>query len=125
MFFSFVSHEFCGTSTAFPNNIKFTISPLSYSTLLSYILITWNHSGSDASLLAYPSRTNLIKDSVWGVKKCHIKSIKDIRSIIIKFKYKYVHDWDLKSNIFVEYFDESGFFGVFYFFVISYYIFVT
>ena len=40
LFFSFASHEFWETLTAFPNKIKFTISPLSHSPLLIYFLIT-------------------------------------------------------------------------------------
>ena len=44
-----------------------------------------NLSGFDAALLAYPSRTNLTKYSVWEVGKCHIKSIKGIKSITVSF----------------------------------------
>ena len=39
----------------------------------------------DTALLAHPSRTNLTKDSVWEVKKWHIKSVKDIKSITVRY----------------------------------------
>ena len=51
-------------------------------TSLSFFLIT--RSVFDVVLLAYPSRTNLTKDSAAEVEKLHIKSIKDIKSIIVR-----------------------------------------
>ena len=77
LFFSFASHEFWGTSTAFPSNAKFAISPLSHCPLLSYFLIN--------QIILRLMLPCLTKDSVWGVEKCHIKSIKDTRSIIVRF----------------------------------------
>ena len=44
-----------------------------------------NHCVFDIALLAYLSRTNLTKDSAAEVEKLHIKSIKDIKSIIVRF----------------------------------------
>ena len=44
-----------------------------------------NLSGFDAALLAYLSETNLTKDSVLEVGKWLIKSIEDIKSIIVRF----------------------------------------
>ena len=66
LFFSFASHEFWGTSTAFPSNTKFTISLLSHSPLLIYFLIT------------------------------HIKSMKDIRSITVRFMLRHLR---MSSNL--------------------------
>ena len=44
-----------------------------------------NLCGFDAALLAYLSETNLTKDSVLEVGKWLIKSIEDIKSIIVRF----------------------------------------
>ena len=82
LFFSFASHAFWRTSTTFPNNIKFTISPLSHSPFLIYFLITLLILG-----LMLPWLT---KDWVWVVEKCHIKSIKDIRSITVTFMLRHL-----------------------------------
>ena len=74
-FFPFASLEFWGTSAAFPNNSNFAY----------FFSNNSNHSLFDVALLAYPSKTNLTKDSAAEVEKLHIKSIKDIKSIIVRF----------------------------------------
>ena len=70
LFFSFASHEFWGTSIVLGAIV----------TLLSFFLIT-QIIVFDLALLGY----SLTKDSVWGVEKLHIKSIKDIESITVRF----------------------------------------
>ena len=52
-------------------------------TLLSFFSNSSNHSVFDVALVAYHSGTSLTKDSVAEVEKLHIKSIKDIKSIIV------------------------------------------
>ena len=54
-------------------------------TLLSFFSNSSNHCVFDVALVAYHSRTSLTKDSVAEVEKLHIKSIKDIKSIIVRF----------------------------------------
>ena len=59
LLFSFISHYFWGTYTAFPNNINLLFLPNNV-----VLRLCSNLSGFDAALLAYPSRTNLTEDSV-------------------------------------------------------------